>query len=420
MVTIASVMIASAFSGELAAYVARPDPAIVWRAVSGSGGLPKALTVSSQKWQGIVWKHDVTLAYPSKVRSKGVCMIQVTGDRVGLRDDAEAKRVADLAGIPVATLYQVPNQPLFGAKEDALIAITFQKYLETQNANWPLLFPMAKSVVSTMNALQETTKSGANPIRRFIVYGGSKRGWTTWLSAATGDRRIIGIAPVVYDNLNVVEQMKQQKASMGDYSPMIRDYVKSGLLAALETPKGQRLASLVDPFAYRASIKIPVLSINGGNDSFWAPDANRHYWDRLAMPKSLLVVPNAGHSLGDRKWMEAALGAFGSAVASGRRLPSISAKLTVGNQGLQFIGTSTAKPSRWTVYACTYYDWDFVKMPWRKIAESGSSSSVSTRVARPIEGKAALIAVGEFRSEGRTYWLSSPTLLLQPSGKGSG
>ena len=91
---------------------------------------------------------------------------------------------------PVAILLHVPQQPIFGGKrEDAIIAYTFDEYLKTSDPEWPLLLPMVKSAVRGMDAVTEfSDQTWSLKLKSFTVTGGSKRGWTTWLTGAIDGR----------------------------------------------------------------------------------------------------------------------------------------------------------------------------------------------------------------------------------------
>lgn len=410
MTTALALLMIAQVPRELNAYVMRKDPATKW-SVAKSSTNHTLIDLTSQKWQGTAWKHQVEIDIPRVTRHKGVALLCITGGKPNAADSKYAKALADRSGMPVATLYQIPNQPLWGRNEDALIAYTFQKWFETKDSSWPLLFPMTKSAYEAMNAIQSITLRSANPIRKFIPFGASKRGWTTWLLASTGDRRIIGAAPMVYDNLKISAQMVHQKKLWERYSPMIADYEKTGLIRALANPDGKRLEGMVDPWRYRKSIKCPIFIINGGNDPYWTVDALGLYWQDMTMPKSCLVVPNAGHDLGDGKWSLASLAAFASLTASGKPMPRLDSTLEPSGDHLVFkVKASGGKPKRITAWAITSTDKNFVKFRWNSLPAEKPLPGYSTsqRLWTPMEGAAAVIAIAEYSSpSGGSFFVSS-------------
>ena len=112
-----------------------------------------------------------------------------------------------------------------------------------------------------MDVLQAFSKQEWRaPVERFIVAGASKRGWTTWLTAAV-DRRVGAIAPVVIDVLNMRAQMSRQIEALGAYSARLIAYSSRGLLPIPETPAGKKLLDMVDPWAYRDRLTMPKLIV---------------------------------------------------------------------------------------------------------------------------------------------------------------
>lgn len=278
---------------ELADFLTHPDPLFTWQRVGVEGRVTRLVLVA-QEWQGHVWHHDLVVVEPTKRIVKDAAILYITGSDPNPLDLDEAHRLADLAGMPVAHLFQIPNQPLYDLVEDDLIAETFVRCLDTGDATWPLLFPMVKSTVRAMDALV-----AAGIASRFVVTGSSKRGWTSWLAAASGDPRVIGIAPMVFDNLNFLAQLQHQVHEWNQTSEMISPYTSRGLHERIQTPEGLALAAMVDPFSYRDRMTLPKMIITGSNDPYWSVDSLSLYWDELQGQKWVSTVPNAGHGLGD-------------------------------------------------------------------------------------------------------------------------
>ena len=271
-----------------------------------SGGTFYILHLTSQEWRGREWEHWLTIYAPEEPvhPDAGILIIEGgnnTDEPPSLNDiDGMAKTfITTQINVPLAVLQQVPNQPLLGGlREDALIAETFERFLGEGDKDWPLLLPMTKSGVRAMDAIEAFLKEQKDlDIERFIVGGGSKRGWTSYLTAAV-DERVAGLVPVVIDMLNLTDHMERQMQSYGEYSDMIHDYSERNLIKRMSSEEGRKLAELVDPYYYRDRLTMPKLIILGTNDPYWVADAADLYFDDLPDPKSLHYGVEVGHDVG--------------------------------------------------------------------------------------------------------------------------
>lgn len=318
---------------EIDKFLSKPEPEFAWKVMDEraiAGGKVMHVSLTSQRWQNILWQHAMMVYEPPQVAHENQMLVFVTGGAIGRtpgeKDIEMGMAMANLCGARVAVLHQVPNQPLMGGRvEDDLITETWLKYLESGDASWPLLFPMVKSAVKAMDALEQLAQSRrwAKP-DGFVVSGASKRGWTSWLTAAT-DRRIKATAPMVIDMLNFNKQIPHQYKYWGKPSEQIIDYTSKGLVREDGRPRPgleTTLWEMMDPFNYRQRVTMPKLLIVGASDRYWTTDAMNLYWDELSGDKFIFRGANAGHGLeGRRDEALSTLGVFFRHVANGKTLP---------------------------------------------------------------------------------------------------
>jgi PhoPQ-activated pathogenicity-related protein len=62
-------------------------------------------------------------------------------------------------------------------------------------------------------------------IKRWMVMGASKRGWTTWFTGAAAPERVMGIAPVVMDLLNFQQGVQHMWQTLGNWTFAFTDYL---------------------------------------------------------------------------------------------------------------------------------------------------------------------------------------------------
>jgi PhoPQ-activated pathogenicity-related protein len=156
--------------------------------------------------------------------------------------------------------------------------------------------------MDAITAFCASDRVGNKKVERFVVAGGSKRGWTTRLTGAV-DKRVIAIAPIVIDMLNVVKSFRHHYRVYGFFAPAVQDYVDMGIMDWMEMDEYKTLTNMVEPYEYRHRLTMPKYMLNATGDQFFVPDSHKFYYDDLIGEKHIRYVPNADHGLsGSNAW----------------------------------------------------------------------------------------------------------------------
>lgn len=403
-------------------YVHEPDDAFSYElesTIAGEGVTMYVLDMTSQTWRdpGEVdrtrWEHWVSIYVPETVRHD-TALLYIGGGKNGDPPPSEmAPQFARIAGHTasiVVHLGMVPNQPLVFAgdgerrSEDAMIAYTWDKFLHTGDENWPARLPMTKSAVRAMDAAQAfcaTEEAGSHTINDFVVAGGSKRGWTTWTTAAV-DRRVIAIVPIVIDMLNVEASFAHHWEVYGFWAPAVGDYEEMGLMDWMGTPEYEALLELVEPYSYVERYTMPKFIMNSGGDQFFLPDSSQFYWDDLIGDKYLRYVPNTGHGL-DGSDAILTLMAFHHSIITGTPLPDYQWKI---EDGKTLAVTTTGDPIEVRYWSATNpetrdFRVDEVGQIWESnVLEPGADGRYIATLKTPEQGWTAQMVELTFAGPG--------------------
>ena len=324
-------------------YVAAPDTNYCYhlvKTVPGTDQTTFILDMTSQAWLTTnevdrpLWKHWVVIVKPNQVSTpKGFLFISGGGNdgKPPGSADANMARIAVATKSVVTELKMVPNQPLVFAGEterrveDSFIAYTWDKFLRTGDTKWPARLPMTKAAVramDTVTAFCGSAEGGHVKVDAFVVAGGSKRGWTTWTTAAV-DQRVVGIIPCVIDVLNMQPSMLHHYAAYGFWAPSVGNYTAFHLINWNDTPEYKALLKIEEPYQYRQRFTMPKFIVNAAGDQFFLPDSSQFYFNDLPGVKYLRYVPNADHSLKGSDAYETLLACY-NAVINQLPLPQFS------------------------------------------------------------------------------------------------
>ncbi len=330
-------------------YVKAPDDAFRFSVVAtrpGEGHTAYLLEMVSQRWLTAAevdrpeWRHWLTIIKPDTVAHSTGFLLVAGGDTKRKAPDKTDAGLLDIALTTrsvVAELRMVPNQPLVFANdggrertEDEIIAYTWDKYLRTGDERWPARLPMTKAVVRAMDAVTAFCASAgagtAATVDRFVVAGASKRGWTSWTTAAV-DRRVVALVPIVIDVLNVEPSFEHHFRAYGFYAPSVKDYEEAGLMAWLGTPQYRALMRIEDPYEYRDRLTMPKFLVNATGDQFFLPDSSKFYLSELPGETHVRYVPNADHGLKGTDAL-ASVAAFYGSILTGTPRPDVTWETT--------------------------------------------------------------------------------------------
>jgi PhoPQ-activated pathogenicity-related protein len=228
--------------------------------------------------------------------------------------------VAEIDGIPIGKVAFLDEQPAdYGTwwcdednplkkdddecellrSEDSLQARSFDLALSTGDFSWAIMAPMTKAVVRGMDVIQQFLGElylGRQVINDFVLTGHSKRGHIVWLTAALDDR-VMGVAPVSYDLLNIGEQIVLQDASWPARSEEQDPNMEFDLYTRYKTAIGVQLMADLDPYAYRDRLNIPGLILVGTGDPYSCSDAVNLYFDNMSKDTRIFYAPNKGHDI---------------------------------------------------------------------------------------------------------------------------
>lgn len=381
-------------------------------------------TLTSQQWnpdrqivnQDTAWKHDVRVYIPAQPRL-GTALLQITGGSTisgppsDAHDDSTLCAIATATRTIVISLNCEPNQPLYfadspsvGRSEDDFLAHTWRLFLDhpAPRRFLPGHLPMMGAAIRTMDLAERELTSWQ--IHKFIVTGASKRGWATWLTGLA-DERVIAIAPVVIDMLNLEKVMEHTRNVYGNSWPIAwKDYYNAGITERYADPNFYLLRQVEDPLTYLSTkperLAIPKLLIDASSDQFFVPDASRFFLKQLPGTTLLDVVPNASHGLTIAQTSQELIH-FVNHIQDQQAFPDIRSHLTKTRTGYQMDVTFSERPIsliQWKAinpvardfrYGCGYpYTPTSLKL----------NQTISVTVTKPTQGWMAIYLEAVFKS----------------------
>jgi PhoPQ-activated pathogenicity-related protein len=276
--------------------------------------LPQTITKISRKsltevsfhsgyWHGKNWEHSLIMISPQRRKQpasvRHLPMILFldnfqNGTYPSNDDIAKFQEIANVTNTSVACLGGIPNEPLFERKEGELMAYSIQRYLETGDLSWPLLVPMVRAVRTAMTLLSNPRIA---PHDSFVVVGSSKRGWATYLTAAT-DTRVRAFSVLAFDFVHFTAQIAAYRQGSAPGKELSL-YDQLGLFSTTPSPRLNQLFALLDPFNYKDRLHMPKLLMTGTSDRWWDNSMWKRFVPFFEGRTDVVRLPGVDHNVFD-------------------------------------------------------------------------------------------------------------------------
>ncbi len=186
---------------------------------------------------------------------------------------------------------------------------------------------------------------------------------------------------------------------------MHEDYSRRQLQKITTGPDNHQLIHSVDPFTYRSNLTMPKLIISGSNDPFWLSNSSDYFRHELPGQTNHLLIPNAGHEMGDGTMTFVALGAFADHLRANSILPRLD--FNISNDKL--IVTYTHKPKSLKVWQAESENLWFSDQCFTQICISTDAMEAETTFNLASNSKnQAIFVEAIFSNLSEDYSLSTP------------
>ncbi len=377
---------------------------------AGNGAMVYRLTLTSQIWHGATWTHPVQIVVPKNLMAPDIALVFAWLDPNGA--GFPIAKIAEETGITCVGTEGMYQACLGAPSGLGIMTYGTQQYLKTGDPTWVALAAAVKSLIRTMDAVEEWSgKETGTPIRRFILAGHSQMGMASW-STAVSDPRVKGIIPAGANSLNLPAQ------------PKILSWVELAFGPIAQTDAGKKYLAMCDPYTYRRKLTAAKLVVLGTDDPGCDPTIVDQYWDGVPGSKSHLYLDNADHS---HEWNAKSFRgiiAFSRAVALKKELPKIEWTFTEAGGTLKVQATPSVPAKSARLWSATgpfdsmtalgippkirsYSKWTDLPM---KAAADGRI--FSGEVAKPPAGVAAYAEL-EFEQDGKSYQLTTALHIMK-------